>query len=202
MLLKDLKPRHISQISKYLDKFEPSLKNWIHLAEHIFHDDAERLALINEMKVRYIGGSGGKSLLDNLNASRTLMTVDEFAETAEDLERMDIVNLFNDLSGDTLLKNIEPSVREELVNLLDTEGDVSVKNWRSFVTELDLNEDEVFAFIRKGGSPTKELIKIINSVRVNYTLDELRSCLKSIGRMDIDDTVSNIIDDIQYRKRR
>ena len=202
MLLKDLKPRHISQISKYLDKFEPSLKNWIHLAEHIFHDDAERLALINEMKVRYIGGSGGKSLLDNLNASRTLMTVDEFAETAEDLERMDIVNLFNDLSDDTLLKNIEPSVREELVNLLDTEGDVSVKNWRSFVTELDLNEDEVFAFIRKGGSPTKELIKIINSVRVNYTLDELRSCLKSIGRMDIDDTVSNIIDDIQYRKRR
>ena len=202
MLLKDLKPRHIAQVSKYLDKFEPPLKNWIHLAELIFHDDAERLALVNEMKMRYIGGSGGKSLLDNLHASNTLMTVDDFAETAEDLDRMDIVDLFNDLPGDTLLKNIEPSIKEELIMLLDTEGDASVKNWRSFVAELELNEDEVFAFIRKGGSPTKELIKLINSVSVNFTLDELRSCLKDINRMDVDDIVGNIIEDMQSKKKR
>ena len=165
--LKDVRERELWQLAKQLDDFNLGslgVKNIFHLGELILKDDEDGLKCIDDLRQKYVGGSPGKALLNKLKSSQPLLTIGGFADTSVNLQRGDIANLISAISPDTLLSQLghnNRSIYEQLIQMLEVQGNRAIANWRDYCDEYQIDERLLSAYTRFDNSQTIDVINLI-----------------------------------------
>ena len=133
ILVADLKKRHITVLSGFLDETILDIPDCFDLGELILKDDAEGLNIIKNLRRKYVGGSPGRAFLNALGVSRPMLTIKGFIDVSKDLDRNDIHQLLKGVDSSTLLSELEHLRKDlyiELVHKLEVVGSAAVRNWR------------------------------------------------------------------------
>ena len=177
------------------------IKNWLHLGHELTRGDKELTNRVEDLRLSYAGGgSPAMELFEALSIKKPGLTVNDFQEVAEELDRKDVMFYIKEsLPLNSQFRNIGFKHKENLASMLN-KNVRGIYDWRSFADEFDYTTQQIDVMKQaiktpNSYSPTLKLFEMLVHTKPLLSLRTIVDACDAINRKDVSMYLEELIPD-------